>query len=125
MIIHAELRQLEIVFFRKLFHGVDGLLGKGESSDKGANTLVGFTCWNVTSPYWSGNPAIFVAHTVNAISPVCLGQMEIANIGGKSLIGSSVGGLWHLKDAINGFHAGLKDFFGYTVHVIIGFLVLG
>jgi hypothetical protein len=25
MIIHAELRQLEIVFFRKLFHGVDGL----------------------------------------------------------------------------------------------------
>jgi hypothetical protein len=86
---------------------VDGLLCKGESGDESANPLIRFTGGNVTCPYWSGNTAIFVAHTVNAISSVCLGQMEIANVGGEFFFRASVWAVRHSKNGIDGFDAGL------------------
>jgi hypothetical protein len=51
--------------------------------------------------------------------------MEIADIGGEFFFRASVGAVRHSKNAIDSFHAGLQEFFGYTVHVIIGFLVFG
>jgi hypothetical protein len=48
------------------------LLGKGESSDESTDALIGFPCGNVTIPDGSGNPAIFVAHTMHTVTPVCL-----------------------------------------------------
>jgi hypothetical protein len=103
---------------------VDGLLDKGESCDESANTLVGFPCWNVTRPNGSGNPAIFVAHTIHAVTSVGLGQVKIANVGGEFFFRSCVGSFRHSEDGINGFDAGFKDFFGYTVHVILVFWLM-
>jgi hypothetical protein len=49
--------------------------------------------------------------------------MEIANVGGEFLFRASVWAVRHSENGIDGFDAGLKDFFGYTIHVILGFLV--
>ncbi len=86
---------------------VECLLGKGESGDEGANAFICFACWNVTSPNRSGNPSIFVAHTMHAISSVGLGQVEIANVGGEFFFRACVGAFRHSENAIDGFHAGL------------------
>jgi len=48
------------------------LLSEGQPGDESANTFIGFPCWNVTSPYRSGNPAVLIAHTMHTIPAVCL-----------------------------------------------------
>jgi hypothetical protein len=86
---------------------LDKLLGKGESGDEGTNALVSFPCGNVTSPNGSGNPAIFVAHSMHAIASISLGQMEIANVCGEFFVRACVWAVRHSENAIDGFDAGL------------------
>jgi len=50
--------------------------------------------------------------------------MEIANVCGEFILCASVGAVRHSKNGIDGFYAGLQEFFGYTVHIIFRFLGL-
>jgi hypothetical protein len=61
---------------------------------------------------------------MDTIASISLGQVEIANVSGEFIFRSCVWGFWYSKNGIDGFDAGLQDFFGYTIHVILGFWFL-
>jgi len=45
--------------------------------------------------------------------------VESANVCGEFIFRAGVGGFGHSEDPIDGFDAGLEEFFGYTVQIIL------